>query len=115
MAGIMALRLSLSFIGLPFFPLVYSPFHIDYINLFYYNTLQSSKDSQIGLPNKVFAKNIECTSINLMGKREKLLRRILSGQSDYNISFNELVSLLLSLGFKMRQEGSHKIFHCCPN
>ena len=45
-----------------------------------------------------------------MGKREKLLRRILSGQSDYNISFNELVDLLLSLGFKMRQEGSHKIF-----
>ena len=45
-----------------------------------------------------------------MGKREKLLRRILSGQSDYDISFNELVNLLLSLGFKMRQEGSHKIF-----
>jgi len=45
-----------------------------------------------------------------MGKREKLLKQILSGQSDYNISFNELVNLLLSLGFKMRQEGSHKIF-----
>jgi len=45
-----------------------------------------------------------------MGKREKLLRRILSGQSDYNISFNELANLLLSLGFKMRQEGSHRIF-----
>ncbi len=45
-----------------------------------------------------------------MGKREKLLKRILSGQSDYNISFNELVNLLLSLGFKMREEGSHKIF-----
>lgn len=45
-----------------------------------------------------------------MGKREKLLRRILSGQSDYNISFDELVTLLLSLGFKMRQEGGHKIF-----
>ncbi len=45
-----------------------------------------------------------------MGKRDKLLRRILSGQSDYNISFNELANLLLSLGFKMRQEGSHRIF-----
>lgn len=45
-----------------------------------------------------------------MGKREKLLEQILSGQSDYNISFNELVNLLISLGFKMRQEGSHKIF-----
>ncbi len=45
-----------------------------------------------------------------MGKREKLLQQILSGQSDYNISFRELVNLLLSLGFEMRQEGSHKIF-----
>jgi hypothetical protein len=45
-----------------------------------------------------------------MGKREKLLRRILSGQSDYNVSFDELVNLLLSLGFKMRHEGSCKIF-----
>ncbi|OHB72415.1 MAG: toxin HicA [Planctomycetes bacterium RBG_16_41_13] len=45
-----------------------------------------------------------------MGKREKLLKRILSGKSDYNISFDELINLLISLGFKMRQEGSHKIF-----
>lgn len=45
-----------------------------------------------------------------MSKRKKLLRRILSGQSDYDISFDELINLLLSLGFKMRQEGSHKIF-----
>ena len=45
-----------------------------------------------------------------MGKKEKLLNKILSGQADYNISFGELINLLLSLGFKRRQEGSHNIF-----
>jgi predicted RNA binding protein YcfA (HicA-like mRNA interferase family) len=45
-----------------------------------------------------------------MGKKEKLLKRILSGQADYNISFSDLTNLLISLGFKGRQEGSHHIF-----
>lgn len=45
-----------------------------------------------------------------MGKKEKLLKRILSGQADYNISFNDLINLMISLGFKRRQEGSHHIF-----
>jgi len=45
-----------------------------------------------------------------MGKKEKLLRKILSGQSDYNISFSDLSNLLIYLGFKRRQEGSHHIF-----
>lgn len=45
-----------------------------------------------------------------MGKREKLLSKILSGQADYNIPFNDLIKLLLSLGFKRRIEGSHNIF-----
>jgi predicted RNA binding protein YcfA (HicA-like mRNA interferase family) len=45
-----------------------------------------------------------------MGKKEKLLQKILSGQGDYNIPFNDLNSLLLSLGFKRRQEGSHMLF-----
>ena len=45
-----------------------------------------------------------------MGKKEKLLSKILSGQSDYNISFNDLINLLVSLGFQRRQEGSHNIF-----
>jgi len=45
-----------------------------------------------------------------MGKREKVLKKILSGQADYNISFSDLINLLLSLGFERRQEGSHNIF-----
>lgn len=45
-----------------------------------------------------------------MGKKEKLLKKILSGQADYNISFIDLTNLLISLGFKARQEGSHHIF-----
>ena len=45
-----------------------------------------------------------------MGRKEKVLNKILSGQSDYNISFNDLINLLLSLGFTRRQEGSHNIF-----
>ena len=45
-----------------------------------------------------------------MGEKEKVLNKILSGQADYNISFNDLINLLLSLGFKRRQEGSHNIF-----
>ncbi len=45
-----------------------------------------------------------------MGKREKLLKKILSGQSDYSISFSDLTNLLISLGFKRRLKGSHNIF-----
>ncbi len=45
-----------------------------------------------------------------MGKREKLLNKILSGQSDYSISFSDLTNLLIFLGFKRRLKGSHNIF-----
>jgi hypothetical protein len=45
-----------------------------------------------------------------MTQREKLLEQILSGRSDANISFNELLSLLRSLGFEERIRGSHHIF-----
>ncbi|GAX60595.1 hypothetical protein SCALIN_C13_0108 [Candidatus Scalindua japonica] len=45
-----------------------------------------------------------------MGKREKLLKKILSGQSDYSISFSDLTNLLIFLGFKRRLKGSHNIF-----
>lgn len=46
-----------------------------------------------------------------MGKLEKLIDKILSGSSDKNIDFKELVNLLLSLGFTERVEGSHHIFY----
>ncbi len=46
-----------------------------------------------------------------MSKWAKLIRRILEGRSDANISFSELRSLLLHLGFEERTKGSHHIFH----
>ena len=45
-----------------------------------------------------------------MGKKEKLLKKILSGQSDYNTSYQDIANLLIYLGFKVRKEGSHNIF-----
>jgi hypothetical protein len=42
--------------------------------------------------------------------RAKLLGRILSGTSDQNIQFTELVTLLRYLGFQLRTAGSHHIF-----
>lgn len=44
-----------------------------------------------------------------MGKKEKLIRKILSGSSDSNIAFGDLVYLLESLGFAHRQQGSHHL------
>ncbi len=46
-----------------------------------------------------------------MSKTDKLLQKILSGTSDNNISFQELMSLLSFLGFEMRTKGSHHIFY----
>ena len=46
-----------------------------------------------------------------MAKWAKLIRRILEGRSDANISFSELRSLLLHLGFAERTKSSHHIFH----
>jgi hypothetical protein len=45
-----------------------------------------------------------------MGKYEKLILRILRGQSDANIAFSDLVNLLRHLGFELRVSGSHHIF-----
>lgn len=45
-----------------------------------------------------------------MGREEKLLSRILGGLSDANIGFEELRTLLLSLGFEERTRGSHHVF-----
>jgi len=45
-----------------------------------------------------------------MTKKEKIIRTILDGLSDKNISFNELCNLLKNLGFKEHIRGSHHIF-----
>ena len=45
-----------------------------------------------------------------MGKYEKLYAAILAGETK-NISFEELVTLLLRLGFQERIKGSHHIFY----
>lgn len=46
-----------------------------------------------------------------MSKHEKVWQQILSGRSDYDIKFNDLVSLLEHRGFTKRHRGSsHVIF-----
>ena len=45
-----------------------------------------------------------------MGKQEKILATILKGTSDANISFDDIRSLLLHLGFDERIRGSHPIY-----
>lgn len=45
-----------------------------------------------------------------MGKYDKLLDRILRGNSDANIAFQDLRQLLLSLGFEERISSSHHTF-----
>ncbi len=45
-----------------------------------------------------------------MGRRRKLLERILSGRSDANIPFEQTRTLLESLGFSEDIEGDHFIY-----
>ena len=45
-----------------------------------------------------------------MGKLDKLVEKILLGSADANIDFDDLRSVLLSLGFSERSKGSHHIF-----
>lgn len=45
-----------------------------------------------------------------MGKYEKLLLKILQGNSDANIDFDQLRRLLNLFGFSERIKGSHHIF-----
>lgn len=45
-----------------------------------------------------------------MGKYQKLVVKILSGESDTNILFDDLCQLLLRLGFEERICGSHHLF-----
>ncbi len=45
-----------------------------------------------------------------MGKWNKLIEKILLGDSDANIDFDDLCHLLRRLGFSERISGSHHIF-----
>ncbi len=45
-----------------------------------------------------------------MTKARKLIRRILGGRADANISFSDLCGLLQHLGFAERIRGDHHIF-----
>ena len=45
-----------------------------------------------------------------MGKHEKLVLKILKGNSDNNIDFNDLCNLLRYWSFDERISGSHHIF-----
>jgi hypothetical protein len=44
-----------------------------------------------------------------MGKKEKILLKIMRGTSDANIAFNDLCQVLHHLGFAERIRGSHYI------
>jgi hypothetical protein len=46
-----------------------------------------------------------------MTQRDKLIDRILSGNSDNNINFNDLKRLLESFNFKFRIKGDHHIYY----
>ena len=45
-----------------------------------------------------------------MAKNDKLIQKILQGQADANINFEELCALLKNFGFEERISGSHHIF-----
>jgi hypothetical protein len=45
-----------------------------------------------------------------MSKFEKLIQKVLSGNSDKNIDFKDLCNLLETLGFNNRIKGSHHIY-----
>ncbi len=46
-----------------------------------------------------------------MSKLDKLILKILSGNSDNNIEFSDLVKIVETLGFSYRIKGSHHIFY----
>jgi predicted RNA binding protein YcfA (HicA-like mRNA interferase family) len=49
-------------------------------------------------------------SNKLVGNVEKILDKLLRGESDANLRFDELCHLLQAKGFRMRVSGSHHIF-----
>jgi predicted RNA binding protein YcfA (HicA-like mRNA interferase family) len=46
-----------------------------------------------------------------MSKFEKIISKILSGSSDKNVKFQELLTILKSFKFEERIKGSHHIFY----
>jgi predicted RNA binding protein YcfA (HicA-like mRNA interferase family) len=46
-----------------------------------------------------------------MTKKQKIIDKLLSGISDNNINFSDLVNLMDNLGFHYRVKGSHHIFY----
>ncbi|MBK9733465.1 MAG: type II toxin-antitoxin system HicA family toxin [Saprospiraceae bacterium] len=44
-----------------------------------------------------------------MSKSDKILQKILSGLSDKNIAFSDLIIILSKFGFALRTNGSHHI------
>jgi len=48
--------------------------------------------------------------IKHLSKSDKILQKILSGLSDKNIAFSELINLLSKFGFELKINGSHHIF-----
>lgn len=47
-----------------------------------------------------------------MGKQDKILEKIMSGQADKNIKFRDLQALLLSLGFDQKENnGDHFLYN----
>lgn len=46
----------------------------------------------------------------MVGRKRKILQRILSGSSDANIPFEQARTLLLALGFSESTRGSHHKF-----
>jgi predicted RNA binding protein YcfA (HicA-like mRNA interferase family) len=64
-----------------------------------------------GIGELIFMLNFEKNYIkNKMGKKEKILAKLFTGQADYNFQFQDIIYLLVSMGFKHRQSGSHNIF-----
>jgi hypothetical protein len=45
-----------------------------------------------------------------MSKHDKFLQRLMRGQADKDIDFDDLYSLLIRLGLQVRKRGGHHIF-----
>jgi hypothetical protein len=67
----------------------------------------SSRGGATAIPVVAKLHGVGCPT---MGRRRKLMDRILSGRSDANIPFEQTVNLLEYLGFDKRINGSHHIF-----